>query len=134
MDKRIFRSRNDSVISGVCGGIAEYFVVDPSLVRIAVVILTLATGGLGIIAYLVCALVIPLRPIGEEPSSGFAETGKEGANGYSDKGNKTLGGVLIFLGLFFMAKKLFWWIDFWMIAPIICIIVGIMIINKGRGA
>lgn len=133
MADRIYRSRTDSVISGVCGGIAEYFKMDSSIVRIALVILTMATGGLGIVAYLICALVIPLRPVGETVNGEFVQPPKETERHNSENGNKVVGGILVFLGVFFMAKKLFWWIDFWMIAPIICIIVGVMLINKGRG-
>lgn len=134
MDNRLYRSRQESVVSGVCGGIAEYFDMDPSIVRIAVVVLTLVTGGVGIIAYLLCALVIPLRPVGQTPTPGFTQMDKEKLLSSNNKGNRVVGGTLIFIGLFFLAKKLFWWIDFWMVAPVLCILVGIMIIRRGRGA
>jgi len=58
MEKRLKRSITDKVILGVCGGIAKYFNIDPSLVRIGWVIFTLL-GGSGIIAYIICALIIP---------------------------------------------------------------------------
>ena len=60
MAKRIYKS-SQKKICGVCGGIAEYFNLDPTIVRLLWVVLTLA-GGSGIIAYIVCALVIPDRP------------------------------------------------------------------------
>lgn len=134
MDKRLYRSRQESVVSGVCGGIAEYFDMDPSIVRIAVVVLTLATGGVGIIAYLLCALVIPLRPVGESPTPGFTQAEKEQFMNRSGSGNRVVGGTLIFIGLFFLAKRIFWWVDFWMIAPVLCIVIGVLIIRRGRGA
>lgn len=56
--KRLYRSRTDSMVCGVCGGVAEYFDIDPSLVRIAWIILC-PLGGSGIFAYLVAAVVIP---------------------------------------------------------------------------
>ena len=46
------------MISGVCGGIAEYFEIDPNIVRVAWAILS-AFGGGGIIAYIICALIMP---------------------------------------------------------------------------
>lgn len=56
--KRLYRSREDSMVCGVCGGIAKYFELDPSLVRLAW-ILFVALGGSGILAYIIAAVVIP---------------------------------------------------------------------------
>ncbi|MFV0392873.1 MAG: PspC domain-containing protein [Coprobacillaceae bacterium] len=56
--KRLYRSRDDNMISGVCGGIANYFDVDPSLVRIAW-ILFCGLGGSGVLAYIIATIVIP---------------------------------------------------------------------------
>ncbi len=62
MSKRLYKS-TDKKISGVCGGIAEYFKIDPSIVRIAYAALTLLTSGFpGIILYIVMAFVLPERP------------------------------------------------------------------------
>lgn len=55
----LLRSRSDRMFAGVCGGLAKYFNVDPSLVRIIWAVGTLATMGTGILAYLVAALVLP---------------------------------------------------------------------------
>jgi phage shock protein C len=57
--KRLYLSR-DKKISGVCGGIGEYFEIDSSLVRLGWIIMTVLTGVVpGIIAYVVAAIVIP---------------------------------------------------------------------------
>ncbi|RHM60130.1 MULTISPECIES: PspC domain-containing protein [Coprobacillaceae] len=56
--KRLYKSRREQKICGVCGGIAEYFDIDPSLVRLAW-ILFVCVGGSGILAYIICAIVIP---------------------------------------------------------------------------
>ncbi|MBQ9630159.1 MAG: PspC domain-containing protein [Treponema sp.] len=59
-DKKKLRKSFDKKISGVCAGIAEYFDVDPTFIRIAWVILTIGTTAFpGIIAYIVCALIFP---------------------------------------------------------------------------
>lgn len=58
MEKRLTRSKTNRRIFGVCGGIGEYFNVDPTLIRILWVIAGF-TFGFGILAYLICALIIP---------------------------------------------------------------------------
>lgn len=58
MKKKLYRSRRDQKLCGVCAGFAEYFSVDPTVVRLIWALFT-AAGGAGILAYIVCALVIP---------------------------------------------------------------------------
>ncbi len=60
--KKLYRSRDQKMISGVCGGLSEYFELDVSLIRILWVIATLASAGLGILAYIVMILVFPEEP------------------------------------------------------------------------
>ena len=62
--KKLYRSRNDSRLAGVLGGLGEYFEVDPTLIRLAYVIFTLTTGFFpGIIGYLLAILIIPKEPL-----------------------------------------------------------------------
>jgi phage shock protein C len=61
MARRLMRSRNERVIAGVCGGIAEYFEMDPVLVRVILAVITLM-GGAGILLYLILWAVLPLAP------------------------------------------------------------------------
>ncbi len=61
MAKRLYRSREDKIIAGVCGGLAEYFGIDPVLVRVLIVLITLM-GGSGLLAYLILWVVVPLSP------------------------------------------------------------------------
>ena len=63
--KRLLRSKQDRKIAGVCGGIARYFEVDPSLVRLAWVLGTIASVGTGVLVYLVMAIVLPERSVKE---------------------------------------------------------------------
>lgn len=58
MSRRLYRSSRDKQLGGVCGGIAEYLDLDPSLVRIGAILLLLV-GGTGFLAYLVAWFVIP---------------------------------------------------------------------------
>ncbi len=62
--KRLYKSR-DKKISGVCAGIAEYFGIDPTLIRLLWAVVTLFTIGTGILAYIICAFIIPDIPDGE---------------------------------------------------------------------
>ena len=56
--KRLYKSKRERMISGVCGGIAEYFGWDPSIVRLVFAIFAL-TGGSGILAYIAAAVILP---------------------------------------------------------------------------
>ena len=56
-NKRLYRSRSNKVIAGVCGGIGEYFQIDPVIVRILAIVIP----GFGLVAYLICALMIPME-------------------------------------------------------------------------
>ncbi len=60
--KRIYRERFDKKLAGVCGGLAQYFQLDASIIRMIWLLLTLFSGGIFIIIYLICWAVIPLGP------------------------------------------------------------------------
>ena len=59
--KKLYRSNTDKKLAGVCGGIAEYFNIDATLVRLGWVLFC-ALGGSGLLAYIIAALVMPDRP------------------------------------------------------------------------
>ena len=61
MNKRLFKSNHDKMLNGVCGGIAEYFDIDPTLVRLGWVLFC-AMGGSVFLAYIIAAIVIPSNP------------------------------------------------------------------------
>jgi phage shock protein C len=62
MERRLYRSRNNKVIAGVCGGLAEYFNIDPVIVRIIAVALLLPGGLPGFLPYAILWLVVPYGP------------------------------------------------------------------------
>ena len=62
MQKKLYRSVNDKKIAGVCGGLAKYLNIDPTVIR--VIWALIAVGGAGILAYIICALIIPEEPAG----------------------------------------------------------------------
>ena len=65
MTKRLYKSECRT-LCGVCGGIADYFNLDPTIVRLLWVVMSCLSAGTGIVAYIICALVIPNRPSSEE--------------------------------------------------------------------
>lgn len=62
MKKKLYKSNTDKKLCGVCGGIAEYFDVDSTVIRLLWVIFTLA-GGSGLIAYIIAAIIMPDRNV-----------------------------------------------------------------------
>ncbi|MCX7854203.1 MAG: PspC domain-containing protein [Caldilineales bacterium] len=62
--KRLYRSRTDRMLAGVCGGIGQYLNIDPTLIRLAFLILAIWGGG-GIVAYLIAWIIIPEEPLPE---------------------------------------------------------------------
>lgn len=63
MKKRLYRSNTDRKIAGVCSGIAEYFNIDPVIIRVLFVILLLPGGFPGFIPYVILWIVVPMKPI-----------------------------------------------------------------------
>ena len=60
-EKKLYKINEGKVIDGVCGGFAEYFGIDPTLVRVGLVLFS-AMGGAGVLAYIVAAVLMPRKP------------------------------------------------------------------------
>ncbi len=60
--KRLYRSQNDRIIAGVASGFAEYFDMDPAIMRIIFILVILASGGGGLLAYIILIFIIPRDP------------------------------------------------------------------------
>lgn len=62
MKKRLYRTENEAKkLCGVCGGVAEYFEIDPTLVRLGWALLSLFSLGLGFWGYIICAIIVPKK-------------------------------------------------------------------------
>ena len=61
-DKKLYRSERNRMICGVCGGVGEYFNIDPTLVRLAMVLVAACSFGSGVLAYFIAAIIIPDGP------------------------------------------------------------------------
>ena len=62
MQRRLYRSQDDRPLTGVAGGMADYFDVDPTIMRLLWVLLAIFTGGVAVLAYVVMAVVVPVAP------------------------------------------------------------------------
>lgn len=58
--KKLLRSKDNKVICGVCAGLANYFSIDPTMVRVVWAILAVCSFGVAAVAYIICALIIPV--------------------------------------------------------------------------
>ena len=101
--KKLYRSRTDSVLAGVCGGIAEYLHVDVTLIRLAFVALGFLFGS-GLLFYILAAIVLPKEPLNPEDTIYTAQD-----QGYdSEEKNNTsfaLGALLVFIGVVILAQR-----------------------------
>ena len=61
--KKLYRSNRDKMFLGVCGGLGEYFDVDPTLIRLGVALVLMASCGTGLLAYFIAAIIIPQDPV-----------------------------------------------------------------------
>ena len=140
MEKKLYKSRQDKVLGGVCGGIAEYFGIDPVIVRLLVVVFTVM-GGAGLIAYIVAAIIIPYPPDfsqAEESYQTFTnEDGESDAVGNSGTPKKSdtgglpaFGIILIILGAFVLLKGFIPWIPNEVIFAVVLILLGAYFIAK----
>jgi phage shock protein C len=158
MEKRLYRSRSQRVIFGVCGGLAEYFGIDPVIVRV-IAVLSIFISGLGILGYIIMAVVVPLessqgttpqevvRENVEEMKERAGELGREIQSAMGREGDKSeaekkthhyrrniFGIILIVLGILFLLASLdlFWWLAWRYVWPLILVAIGALIIFGTR--
>lgn len=86
MEKKLYRSRSDKKLAGVCGGLGQYFGIDATLVRLAFVIFCLM-GGSGVLVYIICALVMKEEPDGYTPYQDVSGDRNNSRNGYNTQNN-----------------------------------------------
>ncbi len=158
MEKRLYRSRSNRIIYGVCGGLGEYFGIDPVIVRVIFGLLVLANG-IGILAYIILAIVVPLESskaatpgevvrenvediketsgeIGREIRSTLA--GDEGEAKESAKARRNrlniIGIILVVVGILFLlgSFNLLWWFHWGNLWPLILVAIGAVLILSTR--
>jgi len=157
MEKKLYRSRSDRMIAGVCGGLGEYLGVDPVWLRLFFVLLLFATG-FGFWAYLILWIIVPEE--GREPSTPgdtvqanvqemadrareFGQSiqrGLQGSRAPSEAGPTSgpiiVGLAFILLGAFLLLNQLnlFWWLRWDVMWPVLIIFVGgALLFSRLRG-
>ena len=125
MDKRLYRSNTNKVIGGVCGGLGEYFELDPVLIRILAVLSVFAYMT-GLLAYIVAWIIMPVRPL-DEPAP---EPRYKGSSW-----NKYLPGIiLIAIGVILLMRIYSYYFDWGAFWAVMIILIGLaLIFIKGRG-
>ena len=143
-NKRLYRSAKSKVFGGVAGGIAEYFDIDPIIIRLLFVIIAFAGGG-GVIVYLILWIALPLEPItpftmnmGSSEPFNAANPGDPSTSEFTagssnpfevpakpENRNSLIGGiVLISLGIIFLANRFIPNIDFGDLWPLVLVVLG----------
>lgn len=76
--KKLYKSEKNKVLSGVLGGVAEYFEIDPTIVRLGYILITIMTNGLpGVLAYIIATLIVPDKNKSPEPPSNVPTSDKK---------------------------------------------------------
>jgi len=158
MEKRLHRSQSDRMIWGVCGGLAKYLDVDPSVIRVITVLLVFASG-IGLLAYIIMTIMVPLEgskpaqitetmrdnvgemretagKLGEDVRSAFgAEPKAEDRDRIRQRRRNFVGGALIVMGILFLIANfgVMWWFRWAIFWPIFLIIIGLLVITSMRG-
>ncbi|MHC1605204.1 MAG: PspC domain-containing protein [Candidatus Methanofastidiosia archaeon] len=145
-NKKLYRSRKNKVLGGVAGGLAEYFNIDPTLIRLLWIVFIFAAGG-GVLAYIVCWIIIP-----EEPQNSTTTQEKEKKTKQKDStedrivhpasisiGNIIIGVLIALFGVAFLLRNLgvcffhkYWFSfsDVETLWPLLLVAIGILIIYK----
>jgi phage shock protein C len=154
MKKTLYRSKNDRMIFGVCGGIADYFTIDPVIIRLIAILLVFAHGT-GLIAYIILAIIVPAegsrnsstddtvkenvadiketaRDIGQQIHDSFAQqTTSDSVKPPRNKyGHVIIGFILIIFGVIYLLSSLniIWWLNWNVLWPLIFVAIGVIIV------
>lgn len=142
MNRRLYRSRTDTVIGGVAAGLATYLNADPALIRIAWAILVVVTGGAALIVYIVCWIVVPEEPemAAVEPATDpvTGETIVPAATpvpaatapnaGSSGRAGVVVGIGLVAIGIWFLLREYLPDINWGLLWPLVLVGIGALIL------
>lgn len=139
MQRRLYRSRSEKILGGVCGGLGEYFDVDPVIVRLTTVVLLFVTGGVVVPLYIASWIIIPRIPLAFTSDSATAPTAPEVINETpverETPDERTLfvrilpGALLVLFGAFALLRHEFWW-DWVDLMPVALILIGMYFVMR----
>lgn len=141
--KRLYKSNSNKMVDGVCAGIAQYFAIDPSIVRLAFVLMTVF-GGVGIVAYIVLMFILPRED--DKLKTDTSETVKKNAaefekkvdqvaqnlennNGYT---RKLFGIIAISVGVYLLLANFDFvpFVSVWKFWPLVFVALGLVILKS----
>jgi phage shock protein C len=142
VNRRLYRSRTDTIIGGVAAGLAAYLNADPALVRIVWAILVVVTGGAALVVYIVAWIVVPEEPVGPDvppttdpvtgevvtpagEPAGAAISPRSGAGGQA---GVVVGIGLVVIGLWFLLREYLPEIDWGLIWPLVIVGIGALVL------
>ncbi len=150
MDKKLYRSTENKMLGGVCAGIAEYFDIDPTLIRLIFVLIFFAEGA-GFLAYIVAWIIIPEKPVSNQENGGSDKNSSSGSHEiveneeiekqsenavHKKSSSQNIWGILmIIIGGLFLINT---WISFIFMErfwPLLLIVIGLVLLlksNKGE--
>jgi phage shock protein PspC (stress-responsive transcriptional regulator) len=136
MEKRLFRSRMNKMLGGVCGGLGDYFNIDPVLIRVIFVAGTFVTG-IGLLAYILLWIIVPFEPVVTTNPADFDQTIPPAGQQPVHQARKSSGGaifgtILILIGLIFLADNFIPFFRFWDFWPIVLIALGAGLLLKAK--
>lgn len=146
MEKRLYRSYTDKMLGGVCGGLGEYFDIDPVIIRVLFIVAVIFGGG-GILAYIILWIVIPQKPFtipkfNQESSNETNPNTEQSTNDNSFRNfviekrrmnkNTLAGIILIFFGVLFLLDNFLPRFSFHDLWPLILIGIGFALILNAR--
>jgi len=138
METRLYRSKSDRMLGGVCGGLGSYLGIDSTLVRIFFFILVFGAGS-GFWIYLLLWLLIPEDNM--EASRDFGDRVRNMGDDFASavsrphpKSSLIVGGGLIVLGIFWLVEQLnvkwLWWWDFDILWPVLLVVAGVVLLLR----
>jgi phage shock protein PspC (stress-responsive transcriptional regulator) len=140
-NKKLYRSRKEKMLGGVAGGLADYFEIDPTLIRIIFVV-TVFLGGGGFLAYIIMWIVVPEEPfVIVTPDASTSQTSTGDAAGpdphvvyesHRQKRRNIGGSILIIVGILFLLDNFFPRFDFGDFWPLILIALGVGLLMSSR--
>jgi len=129
--RRLYKSRRDKMIDGVCGGIAEYLNVDPTIIRLVFVVLAFL-GGTGVVLYLAGMILMPVNPA-------HLSVGVEGYQRREKNSGLLWGSILVVLGIVLLLSNLgvfafyrVWEMSWGIVFAVLLILIGLAIISRER--